>query len=248
MRHPGDVVTKGADHGRRVGPRLRGQPNIVEVYIGYLRTQDRRTVRTSDPADGSRPGLPARPRSQAEATSPACQAGEHAPARVGWPSPNRATLVGPRLSGGGAGGSRSERGLRTSDTQFRLRSVSALRDHTDRHDTCSHHRCDGSAGNPRPRRGRGRFSRAAAQAFGGLLLLIALVFLGLVLLRRYGLIPDTLTLGRRPSPEDGARRLLAERMATGEVSTEEFMERASVLNWTPGSDVNPPVTRFRRRR
>ena len=84
--------------------------------------------------------------------------------------------------------------------------------------------------------------------FGGLLLLIALVFLGLVLLRRYGLIPDTLTLGRRPSPEDGARRLLAERMATGEVSTEEFMERASVLNWTPGSDVNPPVTRFRRRR
>jgi putative membrane protein len=75
---------------------------------------------------------------------------------------------------------------------------------------------------------------------------IALVVLGL-LLRRYGL-PDNLTLGRRPSPEHGARHLLAERMAKGEVSTEEFMERASVLNWTPGSDVHPPRTRIWRRR
>ena len=82
--------------------------------------------------------------------------------------------------------------------------------------------------------------------FGGLLLVIALVLLGLVLLRRYGVIPDNLTLGRRCWPEEGARQLLAERLAKGEVSTEEFMERASVLNWTPGSDLNPPTRRFRR--
>ena len=81
---------------------------------------------------------------------------------------------------------------------------------------------------------------------GGFLLVIAALLLAFLLLRRYGVIPDHLTLGRRPTPEDGARRVLAERMAKGEVSTEEFLERASVLNWTPGSDVDPPK-RFRRR-
>ena len=38
------------------------------------------------------------------------------------------------------------------------------------------------------------------------------------------------------SPEADAKRILAERFAKGEISTDEFMERASVLNWTPGSD------------
>lgn len=38
------------------------------------------------------------------------------------------------------------------------------------------------------------------------------------------------------SPEGEAKKILAERFAKGEISTDEFMERASVLNWTPGSE------------
>ena len=84
---------------------------------------------------------------------------------------------------------------------------------------------------------------------GGFLLVVAVLLLAVMLLRRYGLIPDNLTLmGRRPSPEDNARHLLADRMARGEVSTEEFLERASVLNWTPGSDItSQPRKRYRGR-
>ena len=83
--------------------------------------------------------------------------------------------------------------------------------------------------------------------FGGFLLILALLILTVVLLRRYGLIPDRLPFTRRPTPEGSARQLLAERMAKGEMSTEEFLERASVLNWTPGSDVKPS-SRHRSRR
>ncbi|MFC4560341.1 SHOCT domain-containing protein [Nocardiopsis mangrovi] len=36
------------------------------------------------------------------------------------------------------------------------------------------------------------------------------------------------------APEDGAKRVLAERFARGDIGVDEFMERASVLNWTPG--------------
>lgn len=43
-------------------------------------------------------------------------------------------------------------------------------------------------------------------------------------------------LGGRRSPEDEARRILAERFARGDIGSEDFMERASILNWTPGSD------------
>lgn len=48
-----------------------------------------------------------------------------------------------------------------------------------------------------------------------------------------GLIP---ALGRASgaTAEDSARRILAERFATGTIGSEEFMERASLLNWTPG--------------
>lgn len=49
------------------------------------------------------------------------------------------------------------------------------------------------------------------------------------------------------SPETEARRILAERFATGDLSSEEFMERASILNWTPGSDALPAQPRKRRR-
>jgi putative membrane protein len=38
------------------------------------------------------------------------------------------------------------------------------------------------------------------------------------------------------SPEAEAKRILAERFARGDITSDEFMERASVLNWTPGSD------------
>jgi len=38
------------------------------------------------------------------------------------------------------------------------------------------------------------------------------------------------------SPETEAKSILAERFARGDITTDEFMERASVLNWTPGSD------------
>ena len=79
--------------------------------------------------------------------------------------------------------------------------------------------------------------------FAGLLLVLGMLLVAILLLRRYGLLPAGLTFGRRPSPEDHAREVLADRM---DVSTEEFMERASVLNWTPGSHPTPPRKRFRR--
>jgi uncharacterized membrane protein len=80
----------------------------------------------------------------------------------------------------------------------------------------------------------------------GVFLVAALLVLAFLLMRRHGLLPEQLGHRPRPSPEDGARRILAERMAQGEVSAEEFLERASLLNWTPGSDLIPP-TRGRRR-
>ena len=38
------------------------------------------------------------------------------------------------------------------------------------------------------------------------------------------------------SPEAEAKRILAERFARGDIASDEFMERASVLNWTTGSE------------
>lgn len=49
----------------------------------------------------------------------------------------------------------------------------------------------------------------------------------------------------RPSPELEAKRVLAERFARGDISSDEFMERASILNWTPGSESHPPRGRKR---
>ena len=37
-------------------------------------------------------------------------------------------------------------------------------------------------------------------------------------------------------PEADARTILAERFARGDISSDEFLERASVLNWNPGAD------------
>ena len=41
---------------------------------------------------------------------------------------------------------------------------------------------------------------------------------------------------RHSSPEHEAKRILAQRFASGEISSDDFLERASVLNWTPGSE------------
>lgn len=70
------------------------------------------------------------------------------------------------------------------------------------------------------------------------MLLLLLLLAGAFLLARRG------QLGRfgpppwvaHHSPEGEAKRILAERFAKGDITTDEFMERASVLNWTPGSD------------
>ena len=66
-------------------------------------------------------------------------------------------------------------------------------------------------------------------------LLLLLVLSALALHRTGKLGPPPWVRGAR-SPEQEAKRLLAERFARGEISSDEFMERASVLNWTPGSD------------
>ena len=39
-----------------------------------------------------------------------------------------------------------------------------------------------------------------------------------------------------PAPEAEAKKVLAERFARGDITTDEFMEKASVLNWTPGGE------------
>lgn len=69
-----------------------------------------------------------------------------------------------------------------------------------------------------------------------LLLVAATVFL--VRSGRIGGAPPW--AGGRHSPEHEAKRVLAERFARGDITSDEFMERASVLNWTPGTETWPP--------
>lgn len=40
------------------------------------------------------------------------------------------------------------------------------------------------------------------------------------------------------SPEHEARQILAERFARGDISSDDFLERASILNWTPGGETD----------
>ncbi len=42
------------------------------------------------------------------------------------------------------------------------------------------------------------------------------------------------------SAEHRAREILAERFARGEIDSQEFMERSSMLNWTPGVEPKSP--------
>jgi putative membrane protein len=69
-----------------------------------------------------------------------------------------------------------------------------------------------------------------------LILILLLALTALYLWRRGSLqLPK---LGR-PRPEDEAKRILAERFARGDMTSDEFLERSSILNWTPGADPLP---------
>jgi putative membrane protein len=67
-----------------------------------------------------------------------------------------------------------------------------------------------------------------------LLLLLLLVLAGLYLWHQ-GKLPLA-KLGDHRSPEEEAKGILAERFARGDISSDEFLERSSILNWTPGTD------------
>ncbi|GAB3495517.1 SHOCT domain-containing protein [Nocardiopsis coralliicola] len=67
-----------------------------------------------------------------------------------------------------------------------------------------------------------------------LILLIAL--LAFLVLRSRGHRPPWARGPAADSPDDTARRVLAERFANGDLTVEEFLERASALNWVPGRD------------
>jgi putative membrane protein len=78
------------------------------------------------------------------------------------------------------------------------------------------------------------------------LLLILLLVLGALYLWRQGKLPIP-ALGRPRSPEDEAKRILSQRFANGDISSDEFLERSSILNWTPGAEPLPSKPRKRRR-
>lgn len=80
-----------------------------------------------------------------------------------------------------------------------------------------------------------------------LLLLLLLAGAAAFYLWRKGKLSLPHLAGRR-SPEDEAKQILADRFACGDISTEEFMERSSILNWTPGSDPNPKRGRGKKSR
>ena len=87
-------------------------------------------------------------------------------------------------------------------------------------------------------------SLSAVTVFGGfLLLLLLLAGLSALYLWRTGRLSPS-ALGGAGRPEQEARRILAERFARGDITTDDFLERASTLNWTPGTEGFP----HRRRR
>ena len=74
---------------------------------------------------------------------------------------------------------------------------------------------------------------------GAFLLLLLLVGLAELLLWRSGRLALPALGNRSSAPEQEARRILAERFARGDISSDDFLERASILNWTPGGDSMP---------
>lgn len=77
---------------------------------------------------------------------------------------------------------------------------------------------------------------------GTFALIVAVLVAAFFVLRGRGLLPALAlpTFGRQNKPEDSAKEILAERFAHGDLSTEEFVDRASALNWTPGIEVVRP--------
>jgi len=80
---------------------------------------------------------------------------------------------------------------------------------------------------------------------GTFLLLLLLVLVALYLWHQ-GKLPLP-KLGSHRSPEDEAKQILAERFARGDITSDEFLERSSILNWTPGTDPLPSKPRKNRR-
>ena len=78
---------------------------------------------------------------------------------------------------------------------------------------------------------------------GTFLLLLLLAGLAGLLLWRSGRLTLPALPGRSSAPEQEARRILAERFARGDITSDDFLERASILNWTPGSDTMPDERR-----
>lgn len=71
------------------------------------------------------------------------------------------------------------------------------------------------------------------------LLFLLLVMGTLFYLRRSGQLGSLPWARRVPTPEHEARGILATRFASGDLSCDEFLERASALNWTPGVEPLP---------
>src|SRR4029450_7253636 len=82
-------------------------------------------------------------------------------------------------------------------------------------------------------------------SFFFLLVILALAATAFYLWRQ-GKLPLP-NLGKSRSPEEDAKRILAERFARGDISSDEFMERSSILNWTPGAEPVPARPRKSRR-
>jgi uncharacterized membrane protein len=78
------------------------------------------------------------------------------------------------------------------------------------------------------------------------MLLLLLLVLAALYLWRQGKLPLPKLASR--SPEDEAKRILAERFARGDINSDEFLERSSILNWTPGTEPLPSSPRKNRRR
>ena len=76
-----------------------------------------------------------------------------------------------------------------------------------------------------------------------LLLILALALTAFYMWRR-GKLPS---LGRPRSPEEDAKRILADRFARGDIGSDEFLERSSILNWTPGAEPLPSKPSKKRR-
>jgi putative membrane protein len=81
-------------------------------------------------------------------------------------------------------------------------------------------------------------SSLSVMPFLGSFLLLLLLVLAALYLWHQGKLPLPKLASRR-SPEDEAKSILAERFARGDISSDEFLERSSILNWTPGTDPLP---------